>query len=1364
MTVGRVINYNQIKFVPGRNEYLDQTLVNHVAKQVTAGKSIRFMPNDVEEVHLQDKKYQKAKYKIILHGVLEGGKKSSVIIDGIQPYFVILLSDEDPEREAARVYAELCGDELMTPLKYSMFEAKPFMLYQENTSPYAKIIFGKTKTRRKALDYLREKDYYGKTYSDDLTCYYRMWSRDNEVPFTRWLIITDFSTDSDTSLKELTIRVNEKNIKAYDSDITKEPNLAKDCTMSMTWDIETNSVDESLPLPHQTDSKTFMICMTFQWHWAKETLLRVCLVDKQCDPLDDALVVICKSEEELFKGFGKFHESMRPDLVIGFNDSDYDWKWLIERGITYPGTLTRIANCMSINEPWKKYTDDSVYRFNCRNEKIKMEAGTYADGISLRVPGALNLDVRTLFRQIYPTAEKTTLAWFLSKNKLGGKVDMPYKEMFAIERNATNLKSQGKKADSDAVAQSKADMAEVAQYCIIDAFRCHELFRIRNILGDRREVAAVSFTSLFDAFFRANGSKVCNLLFAEGKHRGLVFSNISQAIIEDGKYPGAYVLTPETGLIAPKLSIPERIARARALRDKGESNPHDEWLSLSENAIADIYDAIAKHGAVITKKNIKVIEDELGKKFAKCAREFLIENIGRPITGLDFSSLYPSLIMCYNLSPEFIILKQSFAKEMSKKFNLHRISFPYNGRKSIGWSIRHDGLIDPDDPNCRFGIVPMVLKKLFDKRKGYKKILHKWESRKEEMETLADAEFKDVEEEYDDVCFNFNYWDSKQKALKVFMNTFYGQMGNKISPIFLLQIAGGITAMGQFNLKAAQAFVETLNCHVKYGDTDSIYLSVPEKHFDVVDRDYYTSKISKLEYMKTLVAITFVEIKSINAGVNEWFFVNNGTRFLRMAYEEAIYPGAFLAKKKYYGIAHISIPNFSPKTLFIKGLEAVKRGISPFLRKACMAIMWESVSVNNIWSLLDLVYSKVDEVYETEWDFTDFIKTAVYKPKKKNIAVQTFAARMLEQGTPVKPHERFSYVIVRKYPSTFNTRGCKKELSVGDRMEHVEVAREEKMPIDKDYYVKGGLVGQLARLIVYHSNFVQVPDDDSDEAIKVASDKTFKVAKKHMENYCKAHYATYSDKGVIYKRIFRQTNKIAETILSKHVDPTVAKLMTSNYDIDSICKWISDMAEKASTKEYKGHGKRYVSPKLDKCETADEKRTELERLSDKYYSGDSNVENRRELQFSREYARIRDDLESVAGSMRVVFASHQAMINHMTQVVKDQTGIDDMYNQIGDQVPDLNDIPGFEGVINSDKMIEVAESDIQKLMSSKEFTDATESLSDIHTQMKEAFNKIIRVRTVVDHLKFLRNQSNGIFSPNFDKKTMIRGLVEENMN
>ena len=51
--------------------------------------------------------------------------------------------------------------------------------------------------------------------------------------------------------------------------------------------------------------------------------------------------------------------------------------------------------------------------------------------------------------------------------------------------------------------------------------------------------------------------------------------------------------------------------------------------------------------------------------------DYLMEPTKRPVTGLDFASLYPSLIMTYNLSPEYMISKETAGslKKMTKIYS-----------------------------------------------------------------------------------------------------------------------------------------------------------------------------------------------------------------------------------------------------------------------------------------------------------------------------------------------------------------------------------------------------------------------------------------------------------------------------------------------------------------------------------------------------------------------------------------------------------------------------------------------------------------------------------------------------------------------
>src|SRR5438046_8693729 len=82
--------------------------------------------------------------------------------------------------------------------------------------------------------------------------------------------------------------------------------------------------------------------------------------------------------------------------------------------------------------------------------------------------------------------------------------------------------------------------------------------------------------------------------------------------------------------------------------------------------------------------------------------------------------------------------------------------------------------------------------------------------------------------EYSFVCFTYDSLNSKQKAVKLYMNSFYGVIGQSDSPFYKLELAGGVTSVGQESIKLVAEFVKQKVFGITYGDTDSLYLTRPD--------------------------------------------------------------------------------------------------------------------------------------------------------------------------------------------------------------------------------------------------------------------------------------------------------------------------------------------------------------------------------------------------------------------------------------------------------------------------------------------------------------------------------------------------------
>lgn len=161
-----------------------------------------------------------------------------------------------------------------------------------------------------------------------------------------------------------------------------------------------------------------------------------------------------------------------------------------------------------------------------------------------------------------------------------------------------------------------------------------------------------------------------------------------------------------------------------------------------------------------------------------------------PIATLDFASLYPSIMMAYNLCYSTLVPPSDVPK-----LNPSLYKKSENGHSFVHATVKK-------------GILPTILEELLSARKRAKK------------------DMKNAPTEFERAVQN-----GRQLALKVSANSVYGFTGATIGQLPCVPIASSVTAYGRYLLESTKAFVEEKytkangyehNAEVIYGDTDSV--------------------------------------------------------------------------------------------------------------------------------------------------------------------------------------------------------------------------------------------------------------------------------------------------------------------------------------------------------------------------------------------------------------------------------------------------------------------------------------------------------------------------------------------------------------
>eukprot|EP00475_Leptophrys_vorax_P031536 TRINITY_DN4777_c0_g2_i1.p1 TRINITY_DN4777_c0_g2~~TRINITY_DN4777_c0_g2_i1.p1 ORF type:complete len:838 (+),score=202.62 TRINITY_DN4777_c0_g2_i1:254-2515(+) len=372
-----------------------------------------------------------------------------------------------------------------------------------------------------------------------------------------------------------------------------------------------------------------------------------------------------------------------------------------------------------------------------------------------------------------------------------------------------------------------------------------------------------------------------------------------------------------------------------------------------------------------------------------------------PIATLDFSSLYPSIMMAHNLCYTTLVQPSVLSSVDSSMYEKTPA-----GHHFVKSSVHR-------------GILPEILIELLQARKK------------------AKSEMKNCKDEFTAAVLN-----GRQLALKVSANSVYGFTGANVGQLPCLEISSSVTAFGRDMIEETRKLVEKHysvdngyehNSVVIYGDTDSVMIN-----FGVLD-------VKKA-----------MDLGAEAAGVISKHFRDP----IRLEFEKVYFPYLLMNKKRYAGLCWNNPVNWSK--LDAKGIETVRRDTCPLVKTVVETCLEKILIQKSVEDAQEYVKGVISDLLCNRIDLSQLVitkalsKSAESDDYNARLAHVELARRMQKRDPGNAPSigDRVAYVI---------TKGSKGSKAY-EKAEDPIYVLEHDIPIDTQYYLENQLKLPLTRL------------------------------------------------------------------------------------------------------------------------------------------------------------------------------------------------------------------------------------------------------------------------------------------------------------
>lgn len=364
------------------------------------------------------------------------------------------------------------------------------------------------------------------------------------------------------------------------------------------------------------------------------------------------------------------------------------------------------------------------------------------------------------------------------------------------------------------------------------------------------------------------------------------------------------------------------------------------------------------------------------------------------VASFDLNSLYPHLLIQYNISPETIIEPPDYTQEMRDVLN-QNVNVGSLLASQIDTSKLQDVTLTPNGQFFRTdkqGFLPKMMEEMYEDRKKFKKMMIKAQ---QDYQVETD---KNKKHELEKLIARYN---NLQLAKKVSLNSAYGALGSQYFRFYDLRQALAVTQAGQLSIRWIEnklnqymnKLLKTENeDYVIASDTDSIYLRLG----DLVNKVYpekkdpnaiiaFMDKVCE-DKLQPYIDKSYQELAD---------YVHAYGQKMQMKREALADKGLWTAKKRYaLNVYNNEGVSYKEPKLKVMGLEMVKSSTPGVIRE-------------KMKDVLELMMRGTEEdVHKFIEDFkTEFYKLPpedISSPRGCNgIGQYSDSATLYKKGTPI---------------------------------------------------------------------------------------------------------------------------------------------------------------------------------------------------------------------------------------------------------------------------------------------------------------------------------------------------------------------------